>query len=376
MAKVTIQDLSKVFPVAGAKPIEAVKNLSITVEDKELLVLVGPSGCGKTTTLRLIAGLEEATRGTISLDGEVLNKIPPQDRDVAMVFQSHALYPQLTVFENMAVGLKLRKVPAKEIDQAVQEAAELLDLSPCLKMRPEQLSGGQRQRVALGRAIVRRPRLFLLDEPLSSLDAPLRVQMRAEIVQLQRNLGVTMILVTHDQTDAMSVGQRIAVMRAGELQQVARPREIYRTPVNRFVAGFIGFPAMQFLPGIIKQAREKLWFEMKTSEGKTLSLPIEQARSASFQKRVNQETILGLRPEHLSIVRSPETAPATLAAVVEWCEYLGAETILHVKIGEWPARLRLLNSQAVAFTPGDRLEIAVDMAEASYFDPENGSALV
>jgi multiple sugar transport system ATP-binding protein len=376
MAKVTIQDLSKVFPVAGARLIEAVKNLSITVEDKELLVLVGPSGCGKTTTLRLIAGLEEATRGTISLDGQVLNKIPPQDRDVAMVFQSHALYPQLTVFENMAVGLKLRKVPTKEIDYAVQEAAELLDLSPCLKMRPDQLSGGQRQRVALGRAIVRRPRLFLLDEPLSSLDAPLRVQMRAEIVQLQRKLGVTMILVTHDQTDAMSVGQRIAVMRAGELQQVARPQEIYRTPVNRFVAGFIGFPAMQFLPGTITQAQEKLWFEMKTPEGRTLSLPIEQARLASFQKRVNQETILGLRPEHLSIIRSPETAPATLAAVVEWSEYLGAETILHLRIGEWPTRLRLLNSQAVALTPGDRLEIAVDMAQASYFDPENGSALV
>lgn len=375
MARVTIQDLSKIFPVAGARSVEAVKNLSLTVEDKELLVLVGPSGCGKTTTLRLIAGLEEATRGTISLDGHVLNRIPPQDRDVAMVFQSHALYPQLTVFENMAVGLKLRKVPAKQVDHAVHEASALLDLDPCLKMRPDQLSGGQRQRVALGRAIVRRPRLFLLDEPLSSLDAPLRVQMRAEIVRLQRKLGVTMILVTHDQTDAMSVGQRIAVMRSGELQQVARPQEIYRSPVNRFVAGFIGFPSMQFLPGTVRQAQERLCFELKTPDGATLSLPINRAHSVTLQKRAGRETILGLRPEHFSIVHSPETAPATLTAVVEWSEYLGAETILHLKVGEWPTRLRLMNAQEAGFVAGDRLDLAVDMAQACYFDPENGLAV-
>lgn len=372
MARVCIEQLSKGFPVSGAKPVQALKNLSLTVEDKELLVLVGPSGCGKTTTLRLIAGLEEPSAGTISLDGQVLNDIPPQERDVAMVFQSHALYPHLTVFENMALGLKLRKRPSREIQSVVKEAAQLLELTTCLNMRPEQLSGGQRQRVALGRAIVRRPRLFLLDEPLSSLDAPLRVQMRGEIVRLQRQLGITMILVTHDQNDAMSMGDRIAVLKSGELQQVATPQDLYCKPANRFVASFIGIPPMQFIPGVVRRREAGLWFEPRT-KGQVSGAPVDKSHFPLLDSQIDREILLGLRPEHFSASNSTNQPAGNWLATVEWTEFLGAETILHVNLEE--ILLRLRQPQVIRLKRGEKLGIVPNMSQATYFEPETGQAL-
>jgi multiple sugar transport system ATP-binding protein len=238
--------LCKAFKGPGGDVIQAVNNVSLAVEDRDFLTVVGPSGCGKTTTLRLIAGLEEADSGNISIDGEVANDLPPKERDVAMVFQNPALYPHMSVFENMAFGLKLRKCPRSEIERRVGAAAEMLGLNGSLKRRPEELSGGQRQRVAIGRAIVRRPRIFLFDEPLSNLDAPLRAQMREEIARLHAELGATMIYVTHDQIEAMTLGQRVAVMDRGAIQQIGTPEEIYRRPANAFVAGFIGALPMNF----------------------------------------------------------------------------------------------------------------------------------
>jgi multiple sugar transport system ATP-binding protein len=246
MARVVIENLTKVFQGPDDEGIRAVDNLSFAVEDREFLALVGPSGCGKTTTLRLIAGLEAATQGTISIDGKIVNNVAPKDRDVAMVFQNHALFPHLSAYENMAFGLKLRKCPRAEIEKRVMEAAELLALNGCLQRQPQELSGGQRQRVAIGRAIVRRPRLFLFDEPLSNLDAPLRAQLRGEIARLHVHLRATMIYVTHDQVEAMTLGDRVAVMQAGVIQQVGEPEEIYRRPANAFVAGFIGALPMNF----------------------------------------------------------------------------------------------------------------------------------
>jgi multiple sugar transport system ATP-binding protein len=246
MAQVVIESLCKAFKGPGGEVIQAVDNVSLVVEEREFLTLVGPSGCGKTTTLRLLAGLEEADSGNISIDGKFVTDSEPKERDVAMVFQNPALYPHMSVFENMAFGLKLRKCPRAEIERRVSAAAELLGLNGSLKRRPEELSGGQRQRVAIGRAIVRRPRIFLLDEPLSNLDAPLRAQMRDEIARLHAELVPTMIYVTHDQIEAMTLGQRVAVMHNGKIQQLGTPEEIYRRPVNAFVAGFIGAMPMNF----------------------------------------------------------------------------------------------------------------------------------
>jgi multiple sugar transport system ATP-binding protein len=246
MARVVIENLTKVFHGPAGEIIRAVDGVTLAIEDQEFLVLVGPSGCGKTTTLRLIAGLEEATHGTISIAGQIVTDAVPKDRDVAMVFQNHALFPHLSAYENIAFGLRLRKCPSAEIERRVMEASEMLGLNGCLKRRPEELSGGQRQRVAIGRAIVRRPRLFLFDEPLSNLDAPLRAQMRDEIAALHAQLNATIIYVTHDQVEAMTLGDRVAVMQAGVIQQVGEPVELYRRPANPFVAGFIGAMPMNF----------------------------------------------------------------------------------------------------------------------------------
>ena len=274
MAQVVLERLTKVFQGPGGEGIRAVDNLSLVVEDKELLALVGPSGCGKTTTLRLISGLEEPTSGTISLNGQVVNRLPPKDRDIAMVFQNHALYPHMSVYENMAFGLKLRHFPKAEIDQRVKEAAQILDLGACLDRKPAALSGGQRQRVALGRAIVRRPKLFLLDEPLSNLDAQTRLQLRAEIARLHTRIGSTMIYVTHDQVEALTLGQRVAVMKDGVIQQVADPMTLYRQPANLFVAGFIGSPPMNFFDGTVSAEKDALVFEEQRSHGAALPQPI------------------------------------------------------------------------------------------------------
>src|SRR5436309_7043550 len=260
MARVVLENLSKRFTGPGGETIRALDKASLAIEERELLVLVGPSGCGKTTTLRLIAGLEEPTSGTVAIDGQVVNPVPPQDRDIAMVFQNYALYPHMSVYENMAFGLKLRKCPRAETDRRVKAAAELLGLTACLERKPQALSGGQRQRVALGRAIVRQPKVFLFDEPLSNLDPQMRAQMRAEISRLHRRLASTMIYVTHDPVEAMTLGERIAVMREGAIQQVAAPMELYRRPANLFVAGFIGWPPMNLFLGTVLEKGRALFF--------------------------------------------------------------------------------------------------------------------
>src|SRR5580658_5638036 len=265
MAQVLLENLSKVFPEKGGPGVVAVKRINLQIEDREFMVLVGPSGCGKSTTLRMIAGLEEITEGTVRIGGQVVNDVLPKDRDIAMVFQNYALYPHMTVYENMAFGLKLRKFSKPEIDARVREAAAMLGLESYLARKPKALSGGQRQRVALGRAIVRKPKVFLFDEPLSNLDAKMRVQMRTEISKLHLRLATTMIYVTHDQVEAMTMGDRICMMKDGRIQQVAQPLEIYNQPANMFVAAFIGSPPMNFFEGAIVAKEGRLFFSEKKS---------------------------------------------------------------------------------------------------------------
>jgi multiple sugar transport system ATP-binding protein len=302
------------------------------VEPGEFLVLVGPSGCGKSTALRLIAGLEEPTCGTISIGGRVVNDIPPRDRDIAMVFQSYALYPHMSVRENLAFGLAMRKVPRAEADMRLKEAAEFLGLSPFLDRRPRDLSGGQRQRVALGRALVRRPRVFLFDEPLSNLDAALRIQMRAELGRLQQRFATTSIYVTHDQIEAMTLGHRIAVLKDGALQQVGPPLEVYRNPVNLFVAGFLGTPPINRLPARITGGGVTL-------SGEGFALPVPSSLRPLTVGRDGQEVIVGVRPEHLH--DRPGEGRAPLQARVEIIEPLGHEIVVHARLGGVPLAARL-----------------------------------
>src|ERR1051325_1883317 len=293
MAAVAFEHVTKVY----ADGIKAVNDFQLEIDDGEFVVLVGPSGCGKTTALRMLAGLEEITSGVMRIGDRVVNHVPSRDRDIAMVFQSYALYPHLSVYENIAFGLRVKKVPKEEIDRRVQEAARILDLEPFLKRKPRALSGGQRQRVAMGRAIVRQPAAFLMDEPLSNLDAKLRVQMRAEISRLQHDLGVTTIYVTHDQIEAMTMGDRVAVMRKGELQQVASPQELYDRPVNLFVGGFIGSPAMNVLEARLERSNGSL-VALAGEQRVTLS-PETLARRPALQGYVGKTLVLGIRPEHL-----------------------------------------------------------------------------
>lgn len=291
MAEVILRNITKIYD--GGKPV--VSNVNIIIEDKEFIVLVGPSGCGKSTTLRMIAGLEEITSGELFIDGKKVNELSPKDRDIAMVFQNYALYPHMSVFENMAFGLKLRKYSKDEIKSRVSEAAKILDLEPYLDRKPRALSGGQRQRVAVGRALVRKPKVFLFDEPLSNLDAKLRVQMRTEISKLHKRLNATIIYVTHDQTEAMTMGDRIVVMKDGIVQQIDTPMNLYNFPVNKFVAGFIGSPAMNFIKGkIVKDFALK--FE---SDGKTLTFNIPDKLTDKLKPYTEKKIILGIRPENI-----------------------------------------------------------------------------
>ncbi len=373
MARVDIANLSKIFRGEPGGEICAVRNVSLAVADREFLVLVGPSGCGKSTTLRLIAGLEEISEGTISIDGRVVNATPPQDRDVAMVFQNYALYPHLTVFDNLGFGLMLRKFPKEEIAARVQEAAEILGLTPLLHRRPGELSGGQRQRVAVGRALVRRPKVFLFDEPLSNLDAQLRGQMRGEISRLHAQLGATMIYVTHDQVEAMTMGDRIAVMKEGVIQQVAGPQRLYHEPANVFVAGFIGSPPMNLFGGVIARQGAGLHFEGRAAAGENFSvrLPVEGAlQCAGFAGR---EIVLGLRPEHISIASGATPPEQTVRAVVEMVERMGAETHLHLRAGAHPFVVRVAAGSAAAV--GEKLPLAFDLAQARFFHPDTGAAI-
>src|SRR6184192_1695852 len=328
MAGVLLDHVTKRFG-----EVTAVNDLSIQVQDREFLVLVGPSGCGKSTALRLIAGLEEATAGDIYIGDRRVNDVAPKDRDIAMVFQSYALYPHMTVYDNLAFGLKLRKTPKAEIDRRVKEAADILGLQNLLKRKPKQLSGGQRQRVALGRAIVREPLVFLMDEPLSNLDAKLRVQTRAELIKLHRRLQTTVIYVTHDQTEAMTMGTRIAVMRDGLVQQLASPREVYDTPTNVFVAGFIGTPAMNFFRSDLQGDGDTLYAD--TGAFRLKLPPQKRAAVASYQGR---QVIMGIRPED---IHEPHDLPNSdgnrVTLPVEVVEHMGSETLVYLLAGQTPA---------------------------------------
>jgi multiple sugar transport system ATP-binding protein len=321
MTQVMLENVTKVYE----GKVTAVKDASLSVADREFVVIVGPSGCGKTTTLRMIAGLEEITNGTIRIGDRIVNNIPPKDRDIAMVFQNYALYPHMTVFENMAFGLKLRKYPKTEIKSRVLEAARFLELEPYLARKPKALSGGQRQRVAVGRAIVRNPKAFLFDEPLSNLDAKLRVTTRTELKSLHNRLGATSIYVTHDQAEAMTLGDRICLMYDGRIQQVAPPMEVYDRPVNRFVAGFLGTPPMNFFEGKIRFQREKVYFAL---EEDSILLPDSFKNKLAGYK--DKQMILGIRPEALSATEYSSQSGNSLQAVVDVIEPLGDRTAVHL----------------------------------------------
>ncbi len=323
MAKVVMQKLNKHYG-----EVKAVRDFDLDIPDKEFVVLVGPSGCGKTTTLRMVAGLEDITSGNVLIDDKVVNHLPPKDRDIAMVFQNYALYPHMTVYQNMAFGLTLRKFPKEEINQRVKEAAEILNIGELLERKPKALSGGQRQRVAVGRAIVRKPKVFLFDEPLSNLDAKLRVQMRVELKKLHERLQTTIIYVTHDQVEAMTMGDRIVVMKDGLKQQVGAPLELYFRPANKFVAGFIGSPAMNFVEGDLLSASGGLFFQTKA-----FKLKVPEDKAAKLKSYPEKRVIFGIRPEDL-----PEASCAapgeTMDVVVEVMEPLGSEVYLDVKAGD------------------------------------------
>ena len=379
MAQVGLEHLTKLFPGPGGQTIRAVDDACLVIQDKELVVLVGPSGCGKTTTLRLIAGLEEPTTGTVTLNGQSVNHLPPKDRDIAMVFQNHALYPHMSAYDNLAFGLKLRHVPRSEIARRVQEAAQTLDLTACLDRRPADLSGGQRQRVALGRALVRRPQVFLLDEPLSNLDAPTRLQMRAEIARLHARLGTTMLYVTHDQVEALTLGQRVAVMNQGVIQQVAAPMDLYRHPANLFVAGFIGSPPMNLFDGTVVQEGAALVFQesarSRATAASPLRLELDAARVSPLQPHLGKPIVLGIRPEHITCAPPPPRTPGgrTVQAVVELVQPLGAETCLHLA-GHTRSFIARVPAAHPA-RPDEQLSLRFDLRHAHFFDPVSGVAI-
>jgi len=409
MARVVIENLSKTFIAPSGADVRALTDVNLTIEDKELLVLVGPSGCGKSTTLRLIAGLEDVSQGTITIDNQVVNELEPKDRDIAMVFQNYALYPHMTVFENMAFGLKLRKVPKPEIERRVRETAEMLELTACLDRKPNTLSGGQRQRVALGRAIVRKPKVFLFDEPLSNLDPQMRVQMRAEILKLHARLGATIIYVTHDQVEAMTMGGRIAVMKDGIIQQVADPLPLYDAPVNRFVAGFIGSPPMSFFAGTVFGVRPsgcsasdtavgephatqngcELLFVAENKADKSgsgaFTVRVDQAQAPLLSKYAGTPLLLGLRPEHVQWASdNPGSVSATgapppaftgnlVSATIERIEFLGSETFVHLNTGGHLFIARVSAHQQIKAR--ENVSVAFLMKQARFFDPGTGMAI-
>jgi multiple sugar transport system ATP-binding protein len=348
----------------------AVKNLNIEVPDKEFLVLVGPSGCGKSTSLRMLAGLEEISEGEIWIGDRVVNNVAPKDRDIAMVFQSYALYPHMTVYDNMAFGLRLRKTPKQVIDQRVRDTAKSLGIEQLLDRKPRQLSGGQRQRVAVGRAIVREPAVFLMDEPLSNLDAKLRVEARAFISKLHQRLGTTFIYVTHDQVEAMTMGTRIAVLNAGELQQIDTPQNLYSHPANIFVAGFIGSPAMNFFDGSLTEVDGKLAVETTN-----FRVPLPASRAEAYKPYVGKSVILGIRPEdiHDPHFQPPNIAPAAIDANVDVVEQMGYEKLLYLEEGgkTFIARFDPRTGASV----GQRIQVVIDTSNAHVFDAQTERAL-
>ena len=369
MARVVLENVTKSFPERRGNGSTVVHGVNLDIADGEFMVLVGPSGCGKSTTLRMIAGLEDITSGTVKIDQQTVNELQPKDRDIAMVFQSYALYPHMTVYENMAFGLKLRKLPASETDRRVRDAARQLGLEDLLERKPKALSGGQRQRVALGRAIVRKPKVFLFDEPLSNLDAQMRLSTRAELSRLHTQLGATMIYVTHDQVEAMTLGDRICVLRDGRVQQVAAPLELYHSPVNRFVASFIGSPPMNFLSGTIEAAGDRLRFRENNPNLPCVDLLLDRRLSVTGAKYIGRKVLFGIRPEHVQEARSDDLdLEASHAATIEIAEALGSETYLHFNTGAHRLLARVIPDSR--YITGRNLLLAFNTANAHLFDPE------
>ena len=368
MAEVILTGVTKIFP----GDVVAVDNISLEIRDREFIVLVGPSGCGKSTTLRMVAGLEEITDGQIRIGDRVVNDVPPKDRDVAMVFQNYALYPHMTVYKNMAFALKLRKVPKKEIDTRVRDAARVLGIGELLDRKPKALSGGQRQRVAVGRAIVRQPAAFLFDEPLSNLDAKLRVEMRAELKRLHRQLQTTTIYVTHDQEEAMTLGDRIVVMKDGVIHQCGGPLEVYNTPTNRFVAGFVGTPPMNFLDGTLIEADGGVCFD----EG-TFKLRLSDDQVPELKGHVGSEVILGIRPEAMAMEAQGRFAGTdnVIPAQITVVEPLGEKMDLYAETGKHPHVVARVDAR-LGLEAGQKLPLHVDVKKVHVFEPgEDGMNL-
>ena len=370
MASLSLRHIYKKYPGG----VTAVSDFNLEIKDKEFLVLVGPSGCGKSTTLRMIAGLEEISEGELFIGDRLVNDVAPKDRKIAMVFQNYALYPHMSVFENMAFGLKLSKVPKETIKKKVEEAARILDITHLLDRKPKALSGGQKQRVALGRAIVRDPQVFLLDEPLSNLDAKLRATMRTELTKLHNRVQTTFVYVTHDQVEAMTMATRIVVMKDGLIQQVDTPQTLYDKPVNIFVAGFIGTPQMNFLNGTLEKRNDGVYF---IYEGNALKVPEEKAKSEALSEYIGKEVVAGLRPEcihddALSLANSPD---ATLQADVDVTELMGAEIYLYLKVGEEGKLIARVSSRSTT-RAGENIKISFDMDRMHFFDKDTERCII
>ena len=366
MATLQLKDINKIYP----NGVQAVFDFNLSIKDKEFIVFVGPSGCGKSTTLRMIAGLEEITSGELYIDEEMVNDKAPKDRNIAMVFQSYALYPHMSVYDNMAFGLKLRKMPKDQIEEKVNQAAEILGLSPYLDRKPKALSGGQRQRVALGRAIVRNAKVFLMDEPLSNLDAKLRVQMRGELIKLHNQIETTTIYVTHDQIEAMTMASRIVVMKDGYIMQVGSPKEIYDNPNNMFVAGFIGTPPMNFIHGRVN--KQGIFIAGKH----TIELPQDKFEIIKFHKMIEKDIVLGIRPEdiHDDQVVMKAYPNAVLDIVVDVAELLGAETNIYTQVHE--SNICASVDARTNIRIGDKLKLTLDMNKSHFFDPQTEQVLL
>ena len=371
MASLSLRNVYKKYPGG----VTAVSDFNLEIKDKEFIILVGPSGCGKSTTLRMVAGLEEITDGEVYIGDRLVNDVAPKDRDIAMVFQNYALYPHMTVYDNMAFGLKLRKTPKEEIKRRVEEAARILDIEHLLERKPKALSGGQRQRVALGRAIVREPKVFLLDEPLSNLDAKLRAQMRTEISKLHQRLGTTFMYVTHDQTEAMTMGTRIVVMKNGFIQQVDTPQNLYLRPCNLFVAGFIGSPQMNFIETKVLCENDVYYLEFgsedtKRRAGVKFKIKLPENKTANLKEYIGKEVIMGIRPEHVH--NEPELIEANpdsiVEAKVEVTELMGAETYLYMDCEGQDINARVAPSSTAK--PGDKIKIAISAENIHIFDKD------
>lgn len=369
MASLSFKHIYKKYPGG----VTAVSDFHLEVKDKEFLVLVGPSGCGKTTTLRMIAGLEEITEGELFIGDQLVNDVAPKDRKIAMVFQNYALYPHMSVFENMSFGLKLNKTPKEEIKRRVEEAARILDITHLLERKPKALSGGQKQRVALGRAIVRNPKVFLLDEPLSNLDAKLRAAMRTELTKLHQSVGTTFVYVTHDQVEAMTMATRIVVMKDGLIQQVDTPQSLYDYPVNIFVAGFIGTPQMNFFNGTLVKKGEDIYFNF---EDKTIKLPADKANNPALRDYIGQEVIVGIRPEciHDEPVHIATFKDSVVDTYVDVTELMGAEIYLYLTVGE--SRMTARVSSRSSSRAGDTIKVAFDTSRVHIFDKDTERCIV